>query len=389
VKIGLFHSSLPGYSETFILSKIRGLIREGYDVQLFLANESHEKTDFPYVNPFPRRGLKFIFLSPWALIFIFLTRASVVRTFWKHEQHDGKSFLTCLKSVYVNAHVLRARDLQWLHFTFSTFALDREHVAAAIGARMAVSFRGFDMGIYALKHPGRFLRVWSTVDKVHTISDDLYQLALNHGLSPDVPFQKIMPAILTDKLRPRTNESEHEIKSIVTVGRLEWKKGFRYAFEAMRLLKQQGIRFMYTIIGTGSMEEELRYAIHDMQLQDCVRLAGKVPHDRIFDLLHSADVYIQPSVQEGFCNALLEAQGTGLLCITTDAEGLRENVLHGATGWIVPKRDSVALANRIEEVLVLPTSEKRKIREAAKLRVENEFRIERLVGEFVQFYSLS
>ncbi|MBK7870836.1 MAG: glycosyltransferase family 4 protein [Saprospiraceae bacterium] len=50
-----------------------------------------------------------------------------------------------------------------------------------------------------------------------------------------------------------------------------------------------------------------------------------------------ADIYLQYSIQEGFCNAVLEAQAMGLLCIVSDAEGLPENILHGQTGWVVPK----------------------------------------------------
>ena len=48
--------------------------------------------------------------------------------------------------------------------------------------------------------------------------------------------------------------------------------------------------------------------------------------------MKNSDVYIQSSVQEGFGNAVLEAQASGLCCIVSDAEGLSENVLNEKTG---------------------------------------------------------
>lgn len=387
MKIGLFHSALPAYSETFILSKIKGLIQEGHDVRMYLGNASTKPADFPYVNPYPRRGVWFALVAPWILIFLFLKRPSVVLKFWKKEKADNKNFAACFKSVYVNAHILQA-DLDWLHFTFSTFALGRENVAAAIGAKMAVSFRGFDISLYPLKHPGCFSRLWKVVDKVHTISDDLYGLALENGLSSSVPMLKIRPAILFENLKVKVNSIFlQEACAIVSIGRLEWKKGFMYAFQAMRRLKDAGIKFTYKIAGTGAMEEELRFAIYDLGLEDCVQLVGKLKHEEVFDFLKAADVYIQPSVQEGFCNALLEAQGTGLLCIASDAGGLPENVLDGETGWIVPRRDHLALVAKITEVISLPLEEKNSIRLKAVARIREEFKLERLIGEFQAFYN--
>ncbi len=388
MKIGLFHSSLHAHTETFILSKIRGLIRDGHDVRVYLANKSTEITDYPYVNPYPRRGLLFLFVSPWVMLFLFFTRTSVVMKFWRSEKAVGKSLQFCLKSIYINAHVLNVKDLNWLHFTFSTFALERENVAAAIGAKMAVSFRGFDMGIYPLQHPGCFSRLWKVVDKIHTISDDLYKLALKDGLPESIPMQRIMPAIDTSKLKIKNNLGTiKDVCSIVSIGRLEWKKGFIYALQAMHVLKERGFKFTYKIAGTGKIEEELRYAIYDLKLEDHVQLVGKLTHDEVFNFLHDADLYIQPSVQEGFCNALVEAQGTGLLCVASNAEGLAENILPENTGWIVPKRDHLALTNKIEEIIMMEYKERSRIATAAVTRVSKEFKIERLIKEFRLFYN--
>ena len=66
---------------------------------------------------------------------------------------DGKSLKNSLKLIILNQFFLKEK-LDWLHFGFGMLAKDRENVAEAIGAKMAVSFRGYDLYLSPLKHPG-------------------------------------------------------------------------------------------------------------------------------------------------------------------------------------------------------------------------------------------
>ena len=64
---------------------------------------------------------------------------------------------------------------------------------------------------------------------MHTISNDLYQKALDLGLDPRTPYKKITPAINTDFYKSKSFKDLHEPLRILTVGRLTWKKGYEYA----------------------------------------------------------------------------------------------------------------------------------------------------------------
>src|SRR5690606_29907776 len=97
--------------------------------------------------------------------------------------------------------------------------------------------------------------------------------------------------------------------------------------------------------------------------------------------------YLQYSIQEGFCNAVLEAQAMGLLCIVSNAEGLSENVLDGETGWVIPKRQPEVLASKIVEVMHLPEATKTHIRQKAIERVRAEFHLEQQQAAFFKFYT--
>src|SRR5690606_22686098 len=171
-------------------------------------------------------------------------------------------------------------------------------------------------------------------------------------------------------------------------GRLHWKKGLVATLEALALLKEQGINFVYKIIGEGKEYERIAFTAYQLGLKDRVEFLGKLPHAEVKRELEKADIYLQYSIQEGFCNAVLEAQAMGKLCIVSNAEGLTENVLHGETGWVVPKYSPHLLAEQIKKVLLMADHEKSKIAQNAVNRVREEFNVENQIEEFNAFYNV-
>jgi colanic acid/amylovoran biosynthesis glycosyltransferase len=168
---------------------------------------------------------------------------------------------------------------------------------------------------------------------------------------------------------------------------LHWKKGLEYSLEAMAVLKRLGISFEYTIIGTGDELERLLFAAHQLGLNEEVSFVGKQTPKAVKNYMIASDVYVQYSIQEGFCNAVLEAQAMGLLCVVSDAEGLAENVMDGITGFVIPKRKPILLANTIEKLLYLSEDKKVKMKEAAIERIHANFNLAKQKKEFLAFYS--
>ncbi len=103
--------------------------------------------------------------------------------------------------------------------------------------------------------------------------------------------------------------------------------------------------------------------------------------------MNESDIYLQTSLQEGFCVSVLEAQAAGLLCVVSDVEGLKENVVDGSTGWIVNRRDPEAFANKIVEVINLSDDKRKEIALNARKRVETDFKIEDQKLKFVNFFT--
>lgn len=385
MKIGLVLSSTPAYSETFFNSKIKGLQKNGFEVVLFV-NSKDTHFDLCTVKEQVQFRSFFIFLKSLGLI---LTKLSTLLKFISLERKQNVSFKRILKKLILNQHILQESNVDWLHFGFATQAIGRENIAKAIGAKMAVSLRGFDIGIYPLKNPKCYDLLWLNINKLHVISNDLLNLAYANGFKKNVPYQKITPAIdtsffINQSLKDASNKN---LLQLMTIGRLHWKKDYTSIIIALKNLKDRGIDFEYTIIGDGPEEEKLKYLVYELGLINNIIFTGKISQKEILIYFKKSHFYLQYSLQEGFCNAVLEAQSMGVLPIVSNAEGLSENVLNNITGWVIQKNSPKLLAEKIVEVINLPDGNKEKIRKQAIERVTKEFNIEKQQKEFIDFYT--
>jgi len=389
MRIGIVLPSIPAYSETFFTNKIKGLEAKGHTVLLFVNNSNNQENISLEIKKAPvleGNTIQVSMVSFYLLVLSLLFHFKTSKRLYKLDRKDGIGFFQCIKNIVSNHHII-SESLDWLHFGFGTMVFNRENVARAIGAKMAISFRGFDIGIYPLKNPDCYQKLWDKVDKIHVISNDIKDLVFKNGFMGNKEIIKITPAIDTSFFANDKECNFSKENKLITIARLHWKKGLVYTLEALALLKKQGIPFHYTIIGEGVELERLKFAAYQLGLQKQVTFTGKIPHKTVKEKLNQADVYLQYSIQEGFCNAVLEAQAMGLLCIVSDAEGLPENIKDKETGWIVPRCDSRELANKITEVINLSASEKKQISLQAQKRVNEHFTIEQQQLKFVNFYT--
>src|SRR5690554_6147298 len=387
MKIAFVLSKPPGYSETFLRSKIQGLQNNGMEVTLYCQSAKDDFDLCPVVlgpkvskNPI----LQLIYFTRTFLKL--LPHFSVVKRYFALEEKEGVRGLSLLKNIYLNSHLLTSKP-DCLHFGFATLTIGRETLAKAIGAKMGVSFRGFDMGSYPVKNPGCYNILWNYVNQVHTNSNDLLESAKQFGMPDSIAVRRITPAIDLELFKTVLPNFEAVTPIIfMTTGRLHWKKGFVQIIEALAILKREGLQFKYKIVGDGEEYERIAFAAYDLGLQKEVHFLGRVPHKEVRKHLKSATIYLQYSIQEGFCNAVLEAQAMGKLCVVSDAEGLPENVLHGQSGWVVPKYEPELLAAQIRKVLSMDEREKAIISQNAVDRVKREFNREKQQREFLEFY---
>ena len=127
-------------------------------------------------------------------------------------------------------------------------------------------------------------------------------------------------------------------------------KGYEYGLAAVAALRDRGVSVEMRICGHGPMFEAVAFARHQFGLDRQVDLLGTRPAAEVAGHLAWADVFLHAAVQEGFGNAVIEAQAMALPVVCTDAGGLPENVDPGRTGLVVPRRDPAALAAALADL---------------------------------------
>ncbi|HEY4257297.1 MAG TPA: glycosyltransferase family 4 protein [Candidatus Udaeobacter sp.] len=173
---------------------------------------------------------------------------------------------------------------------------------------------------------------------------------------------------------------------ILTVGRLIAKKGFADLIRACGLIAERGSSFRCEIIGQGPLENELRWQIERLNLQNRVELSGAKPQSEVRQRLAAANVFVLPSVidpdggMDNLPTVIMEAMATGLPVVSTKIGGIPEMVIENETGLALQPGDAVALADAIEKV-ISNLSLAQKLGQAGYERAQKLFSIDKNVCE--------
>lgn len=139
---------------------------------------------------------------------------------------------------------------------------------------------------------------------------------------------------------------------LVTVGALAPRKGQVYAIRALALVLQAGVEATLDLVGSGGDEPALRSLSAELGVEDRVLFSGEKTDPTAH--LDRADLFVLPSRQEGFSNALLEAMDASLPAVATDVGGNAEALIHGRGGRIVTPESADAIASAIVQMAADP-----------------------------------
>ena len=135
--------------------------------------------------------------------------------------------------------------------------------------------------------------------------------------------------------------------------------------------------------GLDSSNLVLAKYIDDAQLRDSVFLLGR--RDDIPRIMAGLDIYTSSSCSEGFPNVVGEAMACGVPCVVTDAGDSAYVV--GETGVVVPPSNPEALAQGMDRLIIMLPEERRRLGEAARRRVQENFDITMIVKRLETLYS--
>jgi glycosyltransferase involved in cell wall biosynthesis len=134
---------------------------------------------------------------------------------------------------------------------------------------------------------------------------------------------------------------------------LETHYGVDHVLRAFAMIQAQFPEAELVVAGEGSQRSATETLARDLGLRHA-RFVGRVEHDEIVGLYHSADVYLNGSEIDNQPLSILEAFACGLPVVTTDAGGIPDMVADGVTGFVVGSRDHKAIADRAVRLLEEP-----------------------------------
>ena len=403
IRVGIFTLSFPTPSETFIVTKVLGLLRAGVDVHLFTTTPSSHWDRFAVLANWPdirqrihcapttRPLWKTVTQGSWQLIKKALGHPVAFMRFLGHNWRTRQeNYLGFWKGLFRRLPFI-GQSLDVLHIEFDAQGLGTADLKSFLKCPLLLSSRGaFQRTGVPDRFPGVYDYLFRYVDGYHFISRYLRTNTHRLGLNPAVRTWLIEPAIDLDLFVPSRDKPPRTLDApyrILSVGRLDWAKGYEFALDAVARVCKAGISLEYTILGEGPYEEALIFAARQNNLLQTgiVRFMGAVSRESVLQYYLEADVMLHSAVEEGFCNAVIEAQAMELPVVTSDAGGLPENVEDGVTGFVVPRRDPDAMAQKLIQ-LALDPKLCRQLGRAGREHVLKHFDISNQVGEFVSLY---
>lgn len=389
--------TFPIYSQTFVYQELTQLSRQGYDLRLVyskldgrdrlsaqfaalwrikrrlrLNNKIHEKDFARYQARMPEK---------------------VATLVYKLCQHSGMTRQELLRhgnflQAFSFTRMVEAYRPQYLH---SYFFYDRSLMALVAGYLLDIP-RGITcytdhlLKDYELKLVPLHLQLCDIVIATsERIKKELLVMAPQTDPGRIVVKPNGIDAQCFQQVE-RTEPPDGAPFRLVSVCRIEPKKGLLDLVAAVALLRQQGLNVEAHIVGTvdewsqasRDYKNVLDQKISQLNLWGKVHLEGRQALAGIQRFLSIGQIFVAPFVEtesgdkDGIPTALLEGMATGLPVVATDAGSIAEVVDHGREGLIVGQHDGAALAGAIAQLIGDPVR-RRSFGDRAAQRVRDEY----------------
>ena len=182
------------------------------------------------------------------------------------------------------------------------------------------------------------------------VSESTKQDLVARGLSGE-RIEVIPNGIDLDRYRPDPASTETERPTLLFLGRLKRYKRVDLVLEAVAALAREGLDVELLVAGEGEELEALGAHADRLGIAERVQILGFVDERLKLELLRRAWVHVLTSPKEGWGISNLEAAACGTPSVASDAPGLRESVVDGETGLLVPHGDVRALTGALRTLV--------------------------------------
>jgi len=207
-------------------------------------------------------------------------------------------------------------------------------------------------------------------------------LVKDYGISPR-KIEVIPVGIDTNVFRPL--KIKKIPNSMLYVGRLHERKGLPYLIKAIKTVRKEIPNLKLYIIGDGNLRSPLQENIKGENLSDNIIFLGKVSEEELIKWYNKVEVFVLPSLFEGFGIVCVEAMACGIPVIGTRVPGIVDIIKNRKNGILIPSKNSKKLANAI--IGLLKDEKLRQLLgENGKKEVIERFDWDMISQEFINVY---
>jgi glycosyltransferase involved in cell wall biosynthesis len=178
----------------------------------------------------------------------------------------------------------------------------------------------------------------------------------------------------TQLFSPNGSLEESSVTTFTFIGRLLYDKGVKEFIEAAQLVKKHNPQVQFWLIG--EIDKENPSSIRHDDLMKWIRDPDIHYHgatENIRKFIEKSDCVVLPSYREGMPRVIMEAMSMARPVITTDTAGCRETIEDQVSGFLIPVKDSVALAQAMNDFIALDSHAKKLMGQAGREKVLREF----------------
>ncbi|MBE9198295.1 MULTISPECIES: glycosyltransferase [unclassified Nodularia (in: cyanobacteria)] len=404
MRIAFIVGEFPVVSETFITNQITGLIARGHQVDIYGHPPQHTYQLHPDVEKYhllahthypPKMPHNYLwrFFKAIELIRKNLQKAPMVvlrsLNIFKYARTAAS-----LRLLYSAMRLLDSQPYDIIHCQFGMLGLEGMFLRdiGAIKGKLITTFRGYDISWFVRKHGEHIYdSLFAQGDFFLANCEYFQKKAIKLGCNPQklvVHGSGIDSSLFPFKVRQPHIDGKIRI---ATTGRLVEKKGIEYAIRAVAQVIKSYPNIEYNIIGDGLLKPDLQQIIDSLNITDQVQLVGWKTQPEIVEILDNSDIFIAPCItakdgnQDAPVNTLKEAMIMGLPVISTLHGGIPELVNNGVSGFLVPERDSNAIASKLIYLIEHPEIWST-MGQAGHAYVESHYDLNRLNDRLVEIY---
>jgi len=225
---------------------------------------------------------------------------------------------------------------------------------------------------------------------LRVVSSAVKDFYLNQGFKQ--PIEVIPTAsdytIFSKQSWGEVNEVREKFNSdylILTVGRLERVKNHPMLFKVLKLIQDSGLNIKLLIVGSGSLEKELKQQVKNFNLENNIVFLGSLAYEDMVPYVQACDVFVLSSNSESLGKVILEAGMSGKPVVTTDTLGAKGIITNSKNGFLVEKNDSKVMSEKVIKLLK-DKSLRDQMGQMGKKNVLQNYDAKENIKKFVEFW---